>query len=252
MSTLGAHTCYGAVPTSTVTTILMTVLQDQLPPADQLMAVDHDSLVRAVVRAVASQLLQLVKPHVFLQQMHGGVQLPEPYVDFYLHKQEHYNLKQLLSALGAGVLPEIHPEVVETLPDQPECSSAVSCEDQRVLLSRQTPQKWVLFTCTTPDLDMGYILPAGTVAASMSQCCCNTSQSLTTLGLYKHTSFVLQGGTSAQACCFCMIQCAVLHGLCDQHCGILLTNWLCHELDKVSATSMVLSALNVALQELMS
>jgi len=160
VSSLGAHTCYGGVPDSTVTTILMTVLQDQLPAPEQLMTVDHDSLVRALVQAVAAQLLQLVKPHTFLQQVHAGVQLPQTYTDFYLHKQEHYNLKQLLAMLGADALPQL---CNASLTSQPESSAAaVALEHDQILLSRPPQQKWVIFTCTTPDLEMGYVLPAGT------------------------------------------------------------------------------------------
>ena len=156
MTSLGSQTCYGAVPQSTVTSILMTVIQQQLPPTAQLLTVDHSTLVRSLVRAAASHLLQLVKPHALLQQVHAGLHLPEAYLDFYLHKQEHYNLKQLLDIVNHNALPEF---CLEALPDQPECSSAAAeVEDQQVLLNRAPEQKWVIFTCTTPDLEM---VPAG-------------------------------------------------------------------------------------------
>ena len=162
VSSLGAHTCYGSMPDSTVTTILMTVLQDQLPAPEQLMTVDHDSLVRALVQAVAAQLLQLVKPHTFLQQVHAGVQLPQTYMDFYLHKQEHYNLKQLLAMLGADALPQLCSASAISQPESSAVATAAALEHDQILVSRPPQQKWVIFTCTTPDLEMGYVLPAGT------------------------------------------------------------------------------------------
>lgn len=166
VSSLGAHTCYRGVPDSTVTTILMTVLQDQLPAPEQLMTIDHDNLVRALVQAVAAQLLQLVKPHTFLQQVHAGVQLPQSYMDFFLHKQEHYNLKQLLAVLGADALPQL---CNASPTSQPESSAAAAAlEYDQILVSRPPQQKWVIFTCTTPDLEMGYVLPAGTFPKLLS------------------------------------------------------------------------------------
>ena len=66
---LGPGTFYGAVPDSTVTTVLLSVLQNCLPDDNQLTAtaaVDAQSLVRVLVRAVASHLLQIMKPHSFL------------------------------------------------------------------------------------------------------------------------------------------------------------------------------------------
>ena len=169
LTTLGEHTCYGAVPGSTVTTILMTVLQEQLPPAEEIQGIDRESLVRALVRSVASQLLQLVRPHAFLQQVYAGLQLPQAYVDFYLHQQEHYNLKQLLGLLGTDMLPELSFEIMQPVSDQPESSAAAvaaaSAAGQRVLLKKPPQQKWVIFTCTTPDLEMGYVLPAGDQAS---------------------------------------------------------------------------------------
>ena len=45
--------------------------------------------------------------------------------------------------------------------DQAESSAAGAAAGQSVLLSKPAQQKWVIFTCTTPDLEMGYVLPAG-------------------------------------------------------------------------------------------
>lgn len=90
VSTVGSPAFHGAVPDSTVATALLSVLQDSLPQDDQLLAnVDQQHLVQELVRAVASRLLQIMKPHVFLLQAYAGVRLPLAYEDFYLHKQEH-------------------------------------------------------------------------------------------------------------------------------------------------------------------
>ena len=185
VSTVGSPAFHGAIPDSTVTTALLSVLQDSLPRDDQLLAnVDHQTLVQELVRAVASRLLQIMKPHAFLLQAYAGVCLPPAYEDFYLHKQEHYNLKQLLSTiLSTEALPslafqdvctastssqqraqaEAEAETEAALSESEisaaaEARAAVGCQAQ--VLQQSTPQsKWVIFTNTTPDLD--YILPAG-------------------------------------------------------------------------------------------
>jgi len=99
-------------------------------------AVDNQSLVRVLVRAVASHLLQIMKPHSFLQQAHAGVRLPAAYEHFFNHRQEHYNLKQLLcSILGTKPLPslacegsdsadELKQAYAEAAADEPESSAA--------------------------------------------------------------------------------------------------------------------------------
>ena len=177
ISTLGPSTFYGAVPDSTVTTVLLTVLQDQLP--EQMMSsVDQQSLIRVLVRAVVTQLLQIMKPHAFLQQAHASVRLPALYESFYNHRQEHYNLKHLLAdILGTDPLPSLAFEPMdladgakqgqsETAMTEPETSAAAevraAAAAQPALLQTRAPQnKWIIFTSTTPDLDMGYIIPAG-------------------------------------------------------------------------------------------
>lgn len=198
VSTVGSPAFHGAIPDSTVTTALLSVLQDSLPQNDKLLAtVDHQTLVQELVRAVASRLLQILKPHAFLLQTYAGVCLPPAYEDFYLHKQEHYNLKQLLSAiLSTDALPSLAFQDVyaartssqkraqtyaeaatEADSDEPETSAAaearaaVGCQTQ--VLQQSPPQsKWVIFTNTTPDLD--YILPAGDVTPTIPSChsCC--------------------------------------------------------------------------------
>lgn len=194
VSTIGSSAFHGAVPDSTVTTALLSVLQDSLPEDTQLLAtVDHHTLVQELVRAVASRLLQIMKPHAFLLQAYAGVRLPPAYEDFYLHRQEHYNLKQLLSAiLSSNALPSLafkgvgqaspigqqsvqsHTEA-EASCDKPETSAAAEaraaggCQPQ--VLQQSPPQsKWVIFTNTTPDLD--YILPAGDHLLTIPLCLC--------------------------------------------------------------------------------
>ena len=177
VSTVGSTAFHGAIPDSTVTTALLSVLQDSLPPDDQLLAsMDQQRLVQELVRAVASRLLQIMKPHAFLLQAYTGVRLPPAYEDFYLHRQEHYNLKQLLSTvLSSQAVPSLafqaagpdeassqqHAQV-EAGSDEPETSAAGEARDssQAQILQHSPPQsKWVVFTNTTPDLD--YLLPAG-------------------------------------------------------------------------------------------
>ncbi len=184
---LGPGTFYGVVPDSTVTTVLLSVLQNRLPDDNQLTAtaaVDAQSLVRVLVRAVASHLLQIVKPHSFLQQAHAGVCLPAAYEEFFNHKQEHYNLKQLFCRiLGTEPLPSLAFEGIHSADelqqayaeaaDEPETSAAGEAraaaaalpqllQNSPQLLQNSPPEsKWVIFTSTTPDLDMGYVLPAG-------------------------------------------------------------------------------------------
>ena len=177
---LGPGTFYGAVPDSTVTTVLLSVLQSSLPDDSQLTAtaaVDNRSLVRVLVRAVASHLLQIMKPHSFLQQVHAGARLPAAYEHF-SHRQEHYNLKQLFcSILGSKPLPslafegidsadELKQAYAEAAADEPETSAAgearaAAAALPQLLQSSSPESKWVIFTSTTPDLDMGYVLPAG-------------------------------------------------------------------------------------------
>ena len=189
VSTVGSSAFPGAIPDSTVATALLSVLQDSLPQKDQLLAhVDHQALVQELVRAVASRLLQIMKPHAFLLQTYAGVRLPPAYEDFYLHKQEHYNLKQLLSAiLSSHALPSLafqaegatstspstqqHAQLeAEPASDEPETSAAgeagaaIGCQAQ-VLQPSLPHSKWVIFTNTTPDLD--YILPAGNLAMTI-------------------------------------------------------------------------------------
>lgn len=184
VSTVGSSAFHGAVPDSTVTTALLSVLQDSLPQDTQLLApsVDHQALVQELVRAVASRLLQIMKPHAFLLQAYAGVRLPPAYEDFYLHRQEHYNLKQLLSAiLSSHALPSLAFQAVgpasptshqhaqshaeaEAACDEAETSAAAEARAaagcQAQVLQQSLPQsKWIIFTNTTPDLD--YILPAG-------------------------------------------------------------------------------------------
>ncbi|DBB04141.1 TPA: hypothetical protein ACH3X1_013190 [Trebouxia sp. C0004] len=178
---LGPATFYGAVPDSTVTTVLLSVLQNCLPNDNQLTAtaaVDAQSLVRVLVRAVSSHLLQIVKPHSFLQQAHAGVRLPAAYEEFFNHKQEHYNLKQLLcSILDTKPLPslafegirsadELQQAYAEAAADEPETSAAgearaAAAASPQLLQSSPPESKWVICTSTTPDLDMGYVLPVG-------------------------------------------------------------------------------------------
>ncbi|KAL0055748.1 hypothetical protein WJX82_004037 [Trebouxia sp. C0006] len=185
---LGPGTFYGAVPDSTVTTVLLSVLQNCLPDDNQLTAtaaVDAQSLVRVLVRAVASHLLQIMKPHSFLQQAHTGVRLPAAYEHFFNNRQEHYNLKQLFcSILSTKPLPslafegidsadELTQAYAEAAADEPESSAAGEAraaaaasphllQNSPQLLQSSPPEsKWVIFTSTTPDLDMGYVLPAG-------------------------------------------------------------------------------------------
>ena len=190
VSALSLDSFYGAVADSTVVTALLSVLQNSLPDTSQTAAVDHSSLVHTLVRAVATQLLQILKPHAFIQQAHAGTHLPASYEAFYTHEQEHYNLKQLLvTILGQGALPNLacgHNQAVmhhasESMVDQPESSAAAEARSaaaevakaadaeaaaarttQSAVLESSPPQrKWVIFTSTTPDLDMGYILPSG-------------------------------------------------------------------------------------------
>lgn len=180
VSTLGTSTFYGVVPDSTVTTVLLSVLQGNLPDDNQLTAsaaVDHQSLVQALVRAVVTHLLQIMKPHTFLQQAQAGVCLPAAYEDFFNHRQEHYNLKRLFSTiLGTSPLPNLAYEDVDSADelnhtpqpaaDEPETSAAgehraAAANGLQVLQSTPPQSKWVIFTTTTPDLDMGYVLPAG-------------------------------------------------------------------------------------------
>ena len=80
VSTVGSSAFHGAVPESTVTTALLSILQDSLPQNDQLLAnVDRQTLVQELVRAVASRLLQIMKPHAFLLQTYAGMRLPPTY-----------------------------------------------------------------------------------------------------------------------------------------------------------------------------
>ena len=181
VSTLGTSTFYGVVPDSTVTTVLLSVLQGNLPDDNQLTAsaaVDHQTLVRVLVRAVVTHLLQIMKPHTFLQQSQAGIRLPAAYEGFFNHRQEHYNLKGLFSTiLGTSPLPNLAYEDVDSADelnqnrsqpaaDEPETSAAgehrAAAANRLQLLQSTPPQsKWVIFTTTTPDLDMGYVLPAG-------------------------------------------------------------------------------------------
>ena len=196
VSTVGSSAFHGAIPDSTVTTALLSVLQDSLPQDTELLAtVDHQTLVQELVRAVASRLLQIMKPHAFLLQAYAGVRLPAAYEDFYLHRQEHYNLKQLLSAiLSSHALPSLafqavgpasptsqqreqsHTEAeAEAACDEPETSAAAEARAaagcQAQVLQQSPPQsKWVIFTNTTPDLD--YILPAGEPLVTIPLCLC--------------------------------------------------------------------------------
>jgi len=189
---LGPGTFYGAVPDSTVTTVLLSVLQNSLPDDNQLTAtaaVDNQSLVRVLVRAVASHLLQIMKPHSFLQQAHAGVRLPAAYERFFNHRQEHYNLKQLLySILGTKPLPslacegsdsadELKQAYAEAAADEPESSAAgearaAAAASPQLLQSSPPESKWVIFTSTTPDLDMGYVLPGGGCSHAFAKYCC--------------------------------------------------------------------------------
>jgi len=184
ISTLGLSTFYGAIPDSTVTTVLLSILQENVPQDNQLTAtVDHKSLVRVLVRAVVTHLLQIMKPHSFLQQAGSGACLPALYVHFYSHRQEHYNLKQLLSAiLGTEPLPSLASEVMDAADvvehtdpamDEPETSAAAEARaalmHPQLLQSKPPQDKWVIFTSTTPDLDMGYVLPAGNNRRHVSQ-----------------------------------------------------------------------------------
>lgn len=183
VSTVGSPAFHGAVPDSTVATALLSVLQDSLPQDDQLLAnVDQQHLVQELVRAVASRLLQIMKPHVFLLQAYAGVRLPLAYEDFYLHKQEHYNLKQLLSAiLRADPLPSLASQAdesatscfqVEAGTDVPETSAAgearaaLGCQGP---VLRQAPprSKWVIFTSTTPELQ-SYVMEGSQVRCPSS------------------------------------------------------------------------------------
>lgn len=188
---LGPGTFYGAVPDSTVTTVLLSVLQNSLPNDNQLTAtaaVDNQSLVRVLVRAVASHLLQIVKPHSFLQQAHAGVRLPAAYEHFFNHRQERYNLKQLLcSILSAKPLPslafeginsadELTQAYAEAAADEPETSAAgearaAAAASPQLLQSSPPESKWVIFTSTTPDLDMGYVLPGGNCSHAFAKQC---------------------------------------------------------------------------------
>ena len=176
-SALGLSTFYGAVADSTVATALLSVLQNSLPNNKQLLEdVAHGALVRVLVRAVATNLLQIMKPHAFLQQAHAGVHLPASYEAFYSSDQEHYNLKQLLATIldnkplpSLAFAAECGDNAEEAFTDAPESSAAAearavgaSTAAQAGLLERGPPSsKWIIFTCTTPDLDMGSILPAG-------------------------------------------------------------------------------------------
>lgn len=195
---LGPGTFYGAVPDSTVTTVLLSVLQNCLPDDNQLTAtaaVDAQSLVRVLVRAVASHLLQIMKPHSFLQQAHTGVRLPAAYEHFFNNRQEHYNLKQLFcSILSTKPLPslafegidsadELTQAYAEAAADEPESSAAGEdraaaaasphlLQNSPQLLQSSPPEsKWVIFTSTTPDLDMGYVLPAGNCSHAFAKPC---------------------------------------------------------------------------------
>lgn len=181
VSTLGTSAFYGVVPDSTVTTVLLSVLQGNLPLDDQLTAsaaVDRQSLVRVLVRAVVTHLLQIMKPHTFLQQSQAGIRLPAAYADFFNHRQEHYNLKRLFSIiLGTSPIPnlayedsvsadELAQTHSELTADEPETSAAgehraAAANGLQLLQSTPPQSKWIIFTTTTPDLDMGYVLPAG-------------------------------------------------------------------------------------------
>jgi len=152
-------------------------------------AVDNQSLVRVLVRAVASHLLQIMKPHSFLQQAHAGVRLPAAYEHFFNHRQEHYNLKQLLcSILGTKPLPslacegsdsadELKQAYAEAAADEPESSAAgearaAAAASPQLLQSSPPDSKWVIFTSTTPDLNMGYVLPGGGCSHAFAKYCC--------------------------------------------------------------------------------
>ena len=168
VSTVGSPAFHGAVPDSTVTTALLSVLQDSLPQDNNLLAsVDQQHLVQQLVRAVASRLLQIMKPHAFLLQAYAGVRLPPAYEHFYLHSQEHYNLKQLLSAiLSSQPLPSLAFQAdgtatsstqVGASAEEPETSAAGEARAafgcQASVLQQTSPRsKWVIFTSTTPEL----------------------------------------------------------------------------------------------------
>ena len=177
VSTAGASTFYGAVPESTVTTALLSVLQDSLPQQDELLAlVNYHPLVQELTRAVGSRLLQIMQPHAFLQQAYAGFRLPPDYEHYYFHKQEHYNLKQLLiGILSSDPLPSLAVNAPsshlqcqsETAMEEPETSAAAEAKAAAAcgshLLQRSSPQsKWVIFTSTTSDMDC--VLPTGNIA----------------------------------------------------------------------------------------
>lgn len=169
VSTVGSPAFHGAVPDSTVTTALLSVLQDSLPQDNPLLATVHrQDLVQQLVRAVASRHLQIMKPHAFLLQAYAGVRLPPAYEHFYLHSQEHYNLKQLLSAfLSVQPLPSLafqadgtatgSSQVEVGVEEEPETSAAGEARAARgcqVPVLQQTPprSKWIIFTSTTREL----------------------------------------------------------------------------------------------------
>ena len=211
VSTVGSSAFHGAIPDSTVTTALLSVLQDSLPQDTQLLAtVDHQTLVQELVRAVASRLLQIMKPHAFLLQAYAGVRLPSAYEDFYLHRQEHYNLKQLLSAiLSSHALPSLAFQDVEQASpdakaevacDEPETSAAAEAraaiDSQAQVLQQSPPQsKWVIFTNTTPDLD--YILPAGNHSLPIPLC----------PSMYKVLPFAVNAGLWSVICLNVQVGC---------------------------------------------
>lgn len=198
VSTVGWPAFHGAVPDSTVTTALLSVLQDSLPQEDLLLAtVNQQHLVQEPVRAVASRLLQIMKPHAFLLQAYAGVRLPPAYEHFYLHTQEHYNLKQLLSAiLSAQPLPSLacrddgaatgSSQVEASTEEEPETSAAgeagaaLGC-GAPVLRQAPPRSKWVIFTSTTPELN-SFVMQEPQVSCSSPQlsllCCMHDTRNM--------------------------------------------------------------------------
>lgn len=214
-------TFYGAVAGSTIATALLSVLHSSLSgDSQQLEGIEHGCLVQELVRAVATHLLQLMKPHAFLQQAHAGVHLPADYESFYCHQQPHYNLKQLLAAiLGSSPLPslasalrgDLASAALEPATDQPESSAAAEARAsagtdlpmpdahrQRLLQPVLPSSKWVIFTSTLPDLDMGTIMPAGRLHSAYVV---TTAHFLLALGCRYMSSLESAHGVQTQTCC---------------------------------------------------
>ena len=151
VSVLGVHTFSGLSPSSTVVTVLMKIVQQQLSGAasDSSVTRDTTDLSRQLLRAAVSRLLQIAKPHKMLQHCFAGRHIPEPYILHYFSRQHQFSFKAWLTDLLSGDCQHLNESVQDATgpaagsPTRPRASN-----------------KWVVTTSSCASLER---IPTGIV-----------------------------------------------------------------------------------------